>query len=304
MAWIKAGTVAISNGGTTVTGTGTSWLTGVNVGDAFVAPDGRLYEITGINSATSLVIAPAYQGSGVSGSDYIIAPTRSLTGTLAERVQSLISDFSDVKDNAGASKMGDFIRYLSDQDTGLQRVGSNTQVLVCGGVDSLRLTATEASGEVVQSSSSDHAAGKLMLAAYGYGRSNIIATVSQSGGVPTGAIIERGSNANGEYTKYADGTLECWHTLSPGSSVALGDGSRSSPYRTSDFGWTFPSAFSATPSVTATARADDNGAIRLHFVSLRSVTATSIAQANVVRFSDVSTALSPTVHAVAHGRWF
>jgi len=38
---------------------------------------------------------------------------------------------------------------------------------------------------------------------------NILGTVSQSGGVPTGAIIERGSNANGEYVKYADGTLIC-----------------------------------------------------------------------------------------------
>ena len=39
---------------------------------------------------------------------------------------------------------------------------------------------------------------------------NILGTVSQSGGVPTGAIIERDSNANGEYVKYADGTLICW----------------------------------------------------------------------------------------------
>lgn len=31
----------------------------------------------------------------------------------------------------------------------------------------------------------------------------IAGTVSQSGGVPTGAIIERGSNANGEYVRYA-----------------------------------------------------------------------------------------------------
>ncbi|BCB62825.1 hypothetical protein HaloA020_35260 [Halomonas sp. A020] len=36
---------------------------------------------------------------------------------------------------------------------------------------------------------------------------NVIGTVSQSGGVPTGAIIERGSNANGEYVKFADGSL-------------------------------------------------------------------------------------------------
>lgn len=41
-------------------------------------------------------------------------------------------------------------------------------------------------------------------------RSNILGTVSQSAGVPTGAIIERGNNANGNYTKYADGTLICW----------------------------------------------------------------------------------------------
>ncbi|MGH8425844.1 MAG: pyocin knob domain-containing protein, partial [Pseudomonas fluorescens] len=31
----------------------------------------------------------------------------------------------------------------------------------------------------------------------------------QSGGVPTGAIIERGTNANGDYTKFADGTMIC-----------------------------------------------------------------------------------------------
>jgi hypothetical protein len=42
-----------------------------------------------------------------------------------------------------------------------------------------------------------------------YNQSNIVGTVSESGGVPTGAIIERGSNANGEYVKYADGTMIC-----------------------------------------------------------------------------------------------
>ena len=40
-----------------------------------------------------------------------------------------------------------------------------------------------------------------------YQKSNVVGVVSQSGGVPTGAVIERGSNANGEYTKLADGTL-------------------------------------------------------------------------------------------------
>lgn len=40
-----------------------------------------------------------------------------------------------------------------------------------------------------------------------YDSEGILGTVSQSDGVPTGAIIERGSNANGEYAKFADGTL-------------------------------------------------------------------------------------------------
>lgn len=42
-----------------------------------------------------------------------------------------------------------------------------------------------------------------------YGMRNILGTVSQSGGVPTGAVIERGSNANGEYVRFADGTQIC-----------------------------------------------------------------------------------------------
>lgn len=42
-----------------------------------------------------------------------------------------------------------------------------------------------------------------------YGRSNILGAVSQASGVPTGAIIETGTNANGTYTKFADGTMIC-----------------------------------------------------------------------------------------------
>jgi hypothetical protein len=42
-----------------------------------------------------------------------------------------------------------------------------------------------------------------------YSRDNILGTVTQSSGVPTGAIIQRGSNANGEFVRYADGTQIC-----------------------------------------------------------------------------------------------
>ena len=40
-------------------------------------------------------------------------------------------------------------------------------------------------------------------------RAETVGTVAQSGGVPTGAVIESGSNANGAYTRWADGTQIC-----------------------------------------------------------------------------------------------
>lgn len=37
----------------------------------------------------------------------------------------------------------------------------------------------------------------------------LVGTVTQSAGVATGAVVESGSNANGEWTKWADGTMIC-----------------------------------------------------------------------------------------------
>lgn len=42
-----------------------------------------------------------------------------------------------------------------------------------------------------------------------YDQSTVLGPVSQSGGEPTGALIERGSNANGEFVRFADGTQMC-----------------------------------------------------------------------------------------------
>ncbi len=42
-----------------------------------------------------------------------------------------------------------------------------------------------------------------------YARDDILGDVTETAGVPTGAIIETGSNANGDFVKYANGTLVC-----------------------------------------------------------------------------------------------
>lgn len=50
-------------------------------------------------------------------------------------------------------------------------------------------------------------------ASSGYRKSNIVGQVGQTGGVPTGAIIETGTNGNGTYVRYADGTQLCFNNL-------------------------------------------------------------------------------------------
>lgn len=58
-----------------------------------------------------------------------------------------------------------------------------------------------------------------------YHTANILGTVSQSSGSPTGAIIERGDNANGQYIKMADGTQICTRgvtiTPNPGQTFTM-----------------------------------------------------------------------------------
>ena len=68
---------------------------------------------------------------------------------------------------------------------------------------------------------------------------NVLGIVSQTAGVPTGALIERGSNANGEYVKFADGTLICTRTMTAASGAATT--------------WTYPAAFIAAPVLSGTA---------------------------------------------------
>jgi len=79
-----------------------------------------------------------------------------------------------------------------------------------------------------------------------YHRGNVVGTVSQSGGTPTGAVVERDENANGEYVKFADGTLICWATEGVNRTTPSTFGV---VYFSSDAVLTFPEPFVSTPFV-------------------------------------------------------
>ncbi len=139
-----------------------------------------------------------------------------------------------------------------------------------------------------------------MPAAQVLARQDITGTVSQSSGMPTGTIIERGSNANGSYVRFADGTQWCWHSMSVGViSEAL-----SPLYASAPTSWTFPAAFSAAPATSTEAtRPFSSSSQRLVGAYAQELPSTTGLQ-NIRAWSNVSNSNPATVHIVAVGRWF
>lgn len=146
-------------------------------------------------------------------------------------------------------------------------------------------------GTAVVSSATDATAGRVLKVGAGwqqldatlYRPGNILGTVSQAVGVPTGAIIQRGTGANGEFVRYADGTQICTHALAGSTTAAVT--------------WTYPAAFIAVPSVTGTAQA-----VVLSCVMLDAVPTVTAATLSTRDKADARRA--DTMRLMAVGRWF
>lgn len=132
-----------------------------------------------------------------------------------------------------------------------------------------------------------------------YTLGTILGTVSQAAGVPTGALIEGGSNANGRYVRLADGTQICRHLMTVAySSAGVMTGT-----------WTFPATFSAAPTViptladTASATPVENelAGLRVQTFTTSSVIVRLPRISGMTNFAPGDTA---TVMVEATGRWF
>ncbi|HFZ2331048.1 TPA: hypothetical protein ACIJ1F_003699 [Citrobacter freundii] len=130
-------------------------------------------------------------------------------------------------------------------------------------------------------------------------KADVVGIVSQSGGVPTGAIIERGSNSNGEYTKFTDGTLICWFTRSVESITSNPSGGTTNLYFSTESVFTFPATFVGTrPAVVPSAPLSTGGTSSWPSVRGSSLTGTSLAL-----ISNVQNAAAYLGYT-AVGRWF
>ena len=109
-----------------------------------------------------------------------------------------------------------------------------------------------------------------------------------------GGVVETGSNADGEYTKFADGTMICISSTftAPDVTTSIGSVFASSTAPT----WTFPATFSANPFVTA----NDIGSTNV-WAGARPL---SVTQASIRLWAATSTAGPRNIRATAIGRWF
>jgi hypothetical protein len=105
MAWYTSGTVAVTNGSTSVIGTGTQFITNTKAGDIFIClDDGLLYEIDSIVSATEITLKRPYAGTANAQAAYEIVPTTANLKTLAQQVTDLVALYTDVSSTYTAAR--------------------------------------------------------------------------------------------------------------------------------------------------------------------------------------------------------
>lgn len=131
-----------------------------------------------------------------------------------------------------------------------------------------------------------------------YRQNNIVGVVSGAG-APTGAIIERGANAAGEYTKFADGTLVCWKVIATNSTgtYAVGALFGSDAYAPG----AYPSAFASIPTVTSAAI----GKVYADCVMASAWIPPTIANWGAWRaIATTNAAAAAQINLIAIGRWY
>lgn len=134
-----------------------------------------------------------------------------------------------------------------------------------------------------------------------YSQGNIVGSVSQSGGVPTGAIIQRGRNANGEFVRFADGTQICTFSLET-SNTDLGTLGQNKAVLKQ---WTFPANFSSSVGVTPSIRVGSGDPLIAFSHSAQGGFGAGFAEILIRTDSNApATNYGVNVSYLAIGRWF
>lgn len=109
MSWYKTGTVSVTNGSTTVTGMGTSFVANVSAGFGFIGPDFHIYEVSSVTNDTTLVLVQPYLGTTAPTQAYNIFQTQGIIAGLSTQVANLLTTFGPFR---SATQMGGFRNFV------------------------------------------------------------------------------------------------------------------------------------------------------------------------------------------------
>lgn len=246
MPWYKAGTVSVVQNSSTVTGVGTAFVANSRVGDAFRGPDGGWYEVVNIASDAALSISPAYQGPSLAAGGYALAPMQGYVKDSADALRGLVNQFGTKLAAMGTTANFEILPVSNGGTGGASQADARTGL-------GLGSVATESTVPVAKggTGATTQSTARTNLGLGSAAVATLVGTVSQNGGSANGAVIERGSNANGNYTKFADGTQIC--TYKSMTIKTIGTPTGALYCSTGEGARGFPLVFASPPSISITA---------------------------------------------------
>lgn len=261
----KQGTITLTNGSATVTGDGTDWDVAELEGGETLAvvtdpPIDFSMTIQAVVGAEEITLTAPWAGATLIDVPYQI--TRDYTGAPADAPIPQRGDMNPWAIIGEASRrLNNAI--VSVGDAKLDDPGSNGLVYRTG--------ANGASE-----------------------KRDILGTVSQSGGIPTGAIFEEGAN----YIRFPGGTQIAWWRENK-SSVAITNPT-GGQYRSDTLTMTYPKAFAASPVVIPSATRTSGSAWNIGEVVVGNPGNTTF---NIRIIANQSDTIDVDVFVIAIGRW-
>jgi len=119
--------------------------------------------------------------------------------------------------------------------------------------------------------------------------------------LPGAVIVESGSNANGDYVRFGDGTQICFlANVSFESRINTGSGTYADPYRSNIFNWTYPVSFKSYPAISVVTI---NSLANTPMSTVIRQMSASAASLQGIAMSDVGTDETVMATIIAIGRW-
>jgi len=217
----NTGTASIAQGQTVVMGQGTAWRGIVRPADDFGKHVGRPIPIASVDSDTQITLAYPWQGP-----TQVAAPYRITFTPYEVTYRQALQEIGKLLVSGNVSALADL-------------VGAAGKIPLFTGAGTMEVTDLKSAPKAILGLDGENGKFPVFTGASSAAARDLVGTVGQIGGIPSGAIFERGSNANGEYVRYADGTQICWKT-----DVTFTRAANSIV----NYSWTFPATFSSIPA--------------------------------------------------------